>query len=311
MDVSEWQRTLEDNFSVNGVIGPHLLEVLQMEKENEKHFISTYHGQDVLINCFQSFFIETIKSAYNLIRKNGWPKGVDGYGQVLLYFVIMFRSFRACENLLFKGYPFDGFALLRDLKDRAIFMCAIAHNISSFSRLYGYDAKLELKSPEDIKKLKDVCMKEENRIQNMIIRKESGLLPDILSELAKWERLFNHEVHGSKFSFLSELHIWISESKPPPIGPVPNLKALGMYMNRACEIAWLIVRLLPYLQPSENAFGEEWQKKHLILDDSFLYAQKGLAEIGKKIGDAFIFFVDQKFSFDAPFFYFEADGSKA
>jgi hypothetical protein len=222
----------------------------------------------------------------------------------------MFRSYRACENLLFKGYPFDGYALLRDLKDRAIFMCAISHNISSFSRLYGYDAKMELKTPEDLKKLKDKCMKEENRILNKIIRKESGLPPDVLSELGKWEKLFNHEVHGSKLSFSSELHSWVSEKNPPSIGPLPNINSLGMYMNRACEIAWLILRLLPFLQPSENAFGEEWLKKYSILDDSFLYALKGLAELNKKIGNAFIFFVDQKFSFNAPFFYFEADGSK-
>jgi len=310
MDVSEWQKRLEDNFSIGGVIGPYLLEVIQMEKDNEKHFISTYHGQDVLINCFQSFFIETIKSAYDLINKNGWPKGADSYGLILLHFVIMFRSYRACENLLFKGYPLDGYALLRDLKDRAIFTCAIAHNISSFSRLHGYDAKLELKTTEDLKKLKDKCMKEENRILNKIIRKDSGLPPDVLSELEKWEYLFNREVHGSKFSFSSELFRWVSEKKSPPIGPLPDMNSLGMYMNRAVEIAWMIVRLLPYLQPSENAFGEEWQKKHFILDDSFLYTQKGLAEIGKKIGDAFIFFVEQKFSFDAPFFYFEADGSE-
>ncbi len=83
-----------------------------------------------------------------------------------------------------------------------------------------------------------------------------------------------------------------------------------MYMNRASEIAWLLLRSLPYLQVEDNAFGDRWQEKHKILDDSFLYMQKGLSGLGKEIGDAFITLVEKKFSFDETFYYFEADGSK-
>lgn len=309
MDVSRWQKKLEDYFTVEGVIGGHLLEVIKLEVEHEKCFIRSFHGQDVLMNSFQSFFIETIKSAYDLVQKNGWPKDSDSYSVVLLYYVIMFRSFRACEILLLKGYPLDGYALLRDLKDRVIFMAAVAHNITTFNAACGYSSKLPKITPEEWKKNKGARIKEENRLLNWMIRKESGMPSDILDELENWEQLFNEEVHGSRFSFFSELHMWLAEKRPPTTGPIPNMFSMPMYMNRACEIAWLILRLLPYLQPSENAFGEEWLKKHEILDESFLHMQKGLGEKGKKIGDVFIFFVNQKYSFKRPFYYFEADGS--
>jgi len=35
--------------------------------------------------------------------------------------------------------------------------------------------------------------------------------------------------------------------------------------------------------------------------------QKELSGIGKKIGDAFIFFVDNKFTFKSPFYYSETN----
>jgi hypothetical protein len=82
-----------------------------------------------------------------------------------------------------------------------------------------------------------------------------------------------------------------------------------MYMNRACEVAWLITRLFPYLQVEENAFGDKWRARHEILDDSFRHMQLGLSELGKKIGDAFIKFVDTNFAFKKPFHYFEANGT--
>jgi hypothetical protein len=80
-------------------------------------------------------------------------------------------------------------------------------------------------------------------------------------------------------------------------------------MNRCCEIAWLITRLFPYLQVEENAFEDEWHEKYKILDDSFLFMEKSLSDIGILVADAFIFFVDNKFTFKGPFYYREADGN--
>lgn len=162
---------------------------------------------------------------------------------------------------------------------------------------------------ESREKVKKNRRTEQRRVLGKIIRKESGLPPDIIEELQKWEQLFHDEVHGSRLSFSTELLDWIRGTAALSIGPTPKESPTAMYMTRATEVGWLLVRLLPYLQPAENAFSIEWHRKHKILDDSFRYAQEGLSRLGKKIGNAFIKFVDEKFLFRKPFYYFEADGS--
>lgn len=308
MDVAEWQKRLEKNFSVDGYTGGHLFEIIKLENEYGKLYTSTFHGQLVLIDSFQSFYVETIRTIYKLIATNGWPKECPYYTPILLYYVMNFRSFRACENLLLKGYPLDGYSLLRNLKDRAVFLGGIANNITTFNKIYGYAGSKAL-TDEVWKKWKNEIKKEEQQVLSRMLRKDSGLPEGIVFELTKWEQLFHSEVHGSKLSFFGELGEWIKSKQPPSLGPLPNINSLGMYMNRAVEIGWMLVKLLPYLQPTENAFGDEWKGRHKILDESFRFAEQGLSEMGKKIADAFIFFVDKKLQFVENFHYFEADGT--
>lgn len=307
MEGTEWLKRLEDNFTVNGTIGGNLDDILILEDACREYFTSTFHGQSAVIDSFQSFYIETLRHTHRWITDHGWPKNRENYPLILLYYVIMFRSFRACESLLLKGYPLDGYALLRDLKDRAIFLAGIAHNITTFQLIFGLGGN-EALSDEDWEKLKKKRKAEQRKVLNAMIREKSGLPGDIVYELKNWEQLFHEEIHGSRLSFFGELGDWVKGKALLSIGPIPKELPMMMYMNRACEIAWLIVRLLPYLQPVENAFGTRWRKKHKILDESFRSMQQGLSRTGKKIGDAFIKFVDEKYSFSEPFYYFEADG---
>jgi hypothetical protein len=83
-----------------------------------------------------------------------------------------------------------------------------------------------------------------------------------------------------------------------------------MYINRSSELGWMVTRLLPYLQMTESAFGEEWQQKREILDDSFRYMLEGLEGLGKRLGTSFITMMDDEFAFKRPFYYSEADGSQ-
>lgn len=306
MNTAEWQKRLEDNFTINGTVGGNLFEIFDSENKCSEYFINTFHGQDILIKSFQSFFKETIDSAFSWIAKHGWPKDCPNYPTILLYYIILFRSYRACECLLSKGYPLDGYALLRDLKDRAIFLAGIAHNITSFSLIHGYEGT-RTATKEDWIKIKTQRKQEECRVLNIMLRENSELPDHIRSELKFWEDLFHEEVHGSKLSFFQELGSWINH-KIISIGPSPSELSTAMYMNRSAEIGWLIVKLLPYLQPTENAFGASWRGKFIVLDKSFRYMIQGLSRSGKKIADAVIFLVDAKFSFSETFHYFEADG---
>ena len=303
MDVSSWQKRLAENFTSNGVVGGLLQKIIEMEKDYEAFIVENFHGQSVIIDSFQSFNIETIKFAQEWVATNGWPKNAPNYATILLLYVTNFRSFRACENLLMTGYPLDGYALLRDIKDRAIFLAGIDHNLTTFPAIYGFDEE-KITSDEKRKKI----IKLENKIFDHIVRQKSGLPIEVLEQITAWEQLFHKEVHGSKLTFFSEGGEWLLGKAALSIGPVPKESSIVMYMNRAVEVGWLLLRLFPYLQPVENAFGAEWIGKYKILDDSFRVMVRDPSEIGLKIADAFVFLVDNKFSFPDNFHYFEPTG---
>lgn len=306
MDVTEWQNRLEDNFTVGGVIGGNLLEILVLERAYGEYFAATFHGQSVLIDSFQSFYIETLHNALQWVADHGWPEACENYTPTLMQYVTIFRRFRACENLLLKGYPLDGYALLRDLKDRAILLAGIATHITTHASLHGYGGTKTPFTYQDWRKARKAAKVEEQRVLGKIIRTQSGLLLDIIKELEIWEQLFHQEVHGSMLSFAIEMKDWVSGTAPRSIGPTPKEAPMTMYMNRATEIAWLLLRLFPYLQAKEAAFDAEWHRRYRILDESFRYAQQDLSRLGKSIGDAFIKLVDEKFSFKQPFYYTES-----
>ncbi len=223
----------------------------------------------------------------------------------------MFRRFRACEILLLSGYPSDGYALLRGLKDLTIIVASIAHNLTTFPKTWGIKDD-QILTEDNLHEITKLRKQEEGRIWNLFLRKNSGLPPEVIKEISIWERMFHEEVHGSKFSLGEDVMKWFRKEGEPSIGPTsPTLDdtSWSNYMNRAVEIGWLIVRLMPYLQPVENAFGENWHQKHELLDDSFRFAEQSLGKKCKGITEAFIKLVDEKFSFNKPFYYFEADGS--
>ena len=306
MDVSEWQNRLERYFTVNGVIGGHLLEIIDKEKKYGEYVTTKFHGQRVLMDSFFSFFIETIRIVNSEIKKKGWPTNYPQYGPTILFYVTLFRSFRAAENLFTCGYPLDGYALVRDIKDRAIFLGAIVNGITSLSKIFGYGG-VKVLTEETYKELKDKRKKEEFRVLNLMIRTKSGLGEPVRFELQKWENFFREEVHGSKLTYFTEGGKWLKGEIPLSIGPVPMERSCAIYMNRASEIGWLIVRLFPYLQLEAHSFGEEWADKWNVLDDSFRIMIKALEKLGKKIASAFINFVDIKFPFGPATSYHEKE----
>lgn len=312
MDVAEWQKRLEQNFTVNGYVGGNLFQVFEQEKACRHFCAINFHGQNVLIESFLSFFMESLTKASRWIASNGWLPDCPGYPYIYVYYLVMFRRFRACEILLFHGYPFDGYALLRGLKDQAIVLAGIAHNLTTLTKTWGAREGQEF-TEESLYEITNLRKKEDRRIWSLLLRKESGLPQEVITELSMWERMFHEEVHGSKFSLGADVMRWFRGQGEPSIGPTtPALTnpSLSNYMNRAAEIGWLVVRLLPYLQPIESAFGEEWQRKYIILDDSFRFMEQSLCKECKELGEAFIKFVDDKFSFKKPFHYFEANGSE-
>lgn len=314
MNVSEWQDRLEKYFNENGIIGgTYLLDIINQESEYGEYIENRFIGHRVLIDSFFNFFVETIKKANNIVKTKGWHSNYRNYATTILYYITIFRRFRAAENLLIKGYPLDGYSLLRDIKDRSILLAAIVHGITSLSKIFGFECNEfnnKIFTKEDHIKLKSKRKKEEIRIFNAMIRNRSGLSSEIRSELKIWENLFHDEVHGSRLTFAIELLRWTKDKEPLNIGPCPVESTYTMYLNRSSEIGWLLVRLLPFLQIEPNVFGKKWTEKWNVLDDSFRFMIGGLDSIGKKIAKAFISFIDIKFPFNPEICYHENYDSK-
>lgn len=310
MNVSEWQKRLERTFSSKGIIGPRLVDIINQENECGNYVINTFHGYRVLQDSFFDFFIDTLQKAGHFAREHGVPREATYYNITLLSQLTIFRSFRAAENLLLKGYPLDGYALLRDLKDRAIFQAAIMQGVTTFKKLHGYDiletAKGNLSSDSELyKKAKKQQKIQEHKVLELFLGEKAGFDKDTFDELNRWEKMFHEEVHGSRFTFAIEGGDWLRGKSPITTGPLPNTTAIAMYLNRSNEIGWMLLRTLPVLQLKPNALGDEWSSKWHVLDDSFRYSITSFAKMGKKIGHAILKLIDSKFNFNPTYVYKE------
>lgn len=303
MNVGEWQKRLEITFGIDGIVGRRLLDILDAERIYGAHIAETYHGHLVLINSFLDFYIETFQMAMQWINQNGWSKLPPMYSYATLCNAVTFRSFRAADTLFMNGYPYDGYSLLRDIKDRAIFLAAVIHKITSFLLLEGLAD--ETVAPNNMKIIIANRRKEETRVHDLMIGKKSGLPHRIVQDLERWEQLFNQEVHGSRFTMAEIAMNWKEGNAPLHLGPIYDKSGMAMYMNRASEICWMLTRTLPFIQPAEDAFGKNWKSKHRILDDSFEHMLKSLEKMGKQIASSFTYFVKNKFAFDENLSYSE------
>jgi len=61
MDVGDWQKRLEETFSVDGIVGRRFQYILDAEISYGTHIAQTYHGYLFLINAFFDFYIETLE----------------------------------------------------------------------------------------------------------------------------------------------------------------------------------------------------------------------------------------------------------
>jgi len=308
MSVEEWRERHAGRFSYNGHIGGNLISVDRSEAEAGSQIIDRLPRHIVLMDSFMGFFLETLVLARDRIRAVGWSRDAH-YPAALVCFSNMFRRFRCCEVLFMKGYAFDGYALMRDLKDRAFLLAGVARNMATFTMIMVGPDACDPSQDDYANKTTRSRKNIENLISRRMSGKDSGLSIDIQNDLKRWDQLFNYEVHGGILSFAQEVAALYTAGKAPSIGPMFDDDALAMYVNRSVEIGWLVVRLLPFLQMSLADFGSEWEDKRAILDESFRYMVEELGLLGKKIGDSLIAMVDTKFSFKQPFHYFEADGT--
>lgn len=297
MDVGEWQKNLEENFSDNGVFGGRILSpIIEQEQICGAYFIQNFHGHRVLADSFLDFFAITLRFAGEGHSRHGWPEH-PYYPICLVEFITQFRGMRAAELLSVNGYPLDGYALQRNLKDQAVSLGAIVGGISSFPALYGLkESTTTPRTKNDQRAALNRRKDEEKRIFSQMIGKNSGMDPAQLEALTQWNELFHMQVHGARLSAMREISSWIQDKKDFAVGPRMDDDSFAMYMNRFTEIAWMTLRCLPFLQTERICFNEEWQYQWEVLDNALRASVEGLGSLGKKIAPAFIAMIEQKFA---------------
>jgi len=271
--------------------------VMLQEQDCREHFIRKFHGHRILLDSFIDFFAQTLTHAIARRLRNGWPQGQSWYPVCVLEFITQFRGMRAAEILSMSGYPLDGYALQRNLVEQALYIGAVVNGTSSFQALMGTKGVDSSKkwTEDDHQTIFKNRLAEEKRVMRIMSGDEAGLGAGEIEALAKWQRLFNLQVHGSRFTHYREAAKWLVEKGTPSVGPRIDDDASAMYMNRASEIGWLMLRAFPFLQLEDAPFDDDWQAKWHVLDDSFRKSVEGLSNLGKKIGSAFIAMIDAKF----------------
>jgi hypothetical protein len=263
MDVAAWQKRLEEHFSTDHVVGRDLVSLYSSENAYEQFIVSKLHGYLVLMDSFQSFFAHTLALAEDKYRASYSRLRLEWYTPYLLNCTMLFRRFRAAAISALHGYPFAGYAMLRDVKDQAILMAAAARNLTTWKKVTGFEEQIDLKKPPlaNLEMVKKHRVKEERRVFKLMLGAKCGLDESDRQRVLDWTGMFDTEMHGSQMSFVMDGTGWLSGQTRLPIYPIPDIENTSMYTNRSNELGWMLLRTFPFLQLDPRAFGEGWAVK--------------------------------------------------
>jgi hypothetical protein len=289
--ILQWQDRLHEAFDYNDVLGgKFLLGTMQLEERVGELFIRKYHGHRLLTDAFLDFFAETLQTQLAFHSQHGWPSNEPNYAVTFLMYLTMFRTVRATEVLSVHGYPLQGYALQRSIKDQVFTLCAVANNMMGFGEMFSGQAAKRMET--------------ERKIRPLIIGPESGLSEETQAELLKWEQLFNVETHRGLFTLFNTLGDAL-KGKLDVVGPSPEETNDAMFINRSNELNWMILRLIPCMRRKELVWSDEWTKKWDLLEESFRMMNEGFADLGKKIPLAHLEMIEIKFKFGSDHYYIE------
>lgn len=305
--ILQWQDRLHEAFGYNRVLGgKFLLRTMHLEETVGQLFVQKYIGHRLLTDAFLDFFAETLQTQLAFHSHHGWPSNEPNYALTFLMYLTTFRTVRATEVLSVHGYPLQGYALQRSIKDQVFILCAIANNMMGFNEMFGWQEGLTLGATRTKanRKIAANRMKTERKIRSVIIGKESGLSEETKDELLNWDLLFNVETHRGLFTLFNTLDNAL-KGKLDVVGPSPDEKNDAMFINRSNELNWMILRLIPCIRRSEVIWGDEWTKKWDLLEESFRMMNEGFVDLGKKIPLAHLEMIEMKFKFGSDHYYIE------
>lgn len=293
LSVEEFQKRLDGISEYKGV--PYgRVNLLFDEEQDHAHAAIKYKGFLVLSDAFKSFVLETVERFNNEIRPNVSAPLSEYYPQFIPRITQSFRTICASERVSLNGYPYHGYTLLRNEFDSSILTSACLQGITDFYKISGLDPT----KPYDEKSAKRLRKNTEFEVRKVMTGPKSGLSDQTIGELERLNALFDFETHGSHLS-LTHAMDWMKGISSLPLAPKFEERAFALFMNRFCEISWMMHRLLPMMQPNNPQFGEDWKEKWRIIDDSFKHIVSSLTSENKlPVGAAVVEFVESKFPFN-------------
>lgn len=301
--IARWQRALEDAFSASdGVVGSSILFPVMNQEENcGTQIVQKYRGHRILYDSFFQLFGDTLLAVVAIINSGGWPHNKPNYVGTVLSFLELFRVARAADVLAVRGYPVYAYSILRSLKEQAFGIAGVILGYTTVPSLLKYHPA-QSSDPQVQKSFRE-RLKDEKILRDQLIGRESSLSKEAVAQLQLWDRLFNAQVHGSHLALAIELERWINQHRGPfTLGPEPNEMADALYLNRSTELAWMVTRMLPFLQLSENSLGRKWAEHWKLADESFRFM---VVSLEKKISSSFIEFLDSKLPLNPKSYYIE------
>lgn len=255
--------------------------------------ILRFKGYLALSDAFKCFFLETVE-AFNRTVKPPTDQPLSPYFGILI--PRLARNFTAlcgAERAAIRGYPFQGYTVLRNVFDSALHTSAALQGIVDLYAVEGIEQGVAF-DKDNVKRLRKKTEFEANR---RMTGETSGLTASTISELKIWDDLFDYETHGGRLS-LTQAMGWMQGQAPLHLLPQYDEKAWVLFMNRSTEVQWMWHRLLPNVQPAAFPLGSAWTEKWSVLDRSFIECVSALSEqLGKPIGTALIELVTTKFPF--------------
>lgn len=241
------------------------------------------------------FFLETVEQ----LNSDCLPKIKSPVSEFYTIFAPRisqnFLSLCGAERIAVKGYPFQGYTLLRNVFDNLVLTSAALQKITDFYSIEGLVPGNQF-NPYEAKKLRK---KTEYAVRKQMTGDRCSLSASTITELEIWDALFDYETHGARLSATHAV-AWMKGLDTLPVLPKFDERSFAMFMNRYSEIAWMLHRLISMLQLTEAPLSDMWREKWQVLDESFEQTVNSLTkQLGKAIGAAIVEFVKIKFPFNS------------
>jgi hypothetical protein len=292
--VEQFMKRLE-SISENKGVAFGRAHLLFEAEDTHSNAVLQYKGYLALSDAFKCFFLETVE----LINTESRPKVKKPLSEYYAIFVPRishsFLSLCGAERVAIKGYPYQGYTLLRNVFDNLVLCSAALQKLANFYSIEGVVPGKQFDPKESKKLRKDT----EFSVRRQMTGDQSGLAAATIAELAIWDAMFDYETHGARLSAAHAMD-WMKGQGALPVLPKFEEMSFAMFMNRFSEVGWMLHRLIPALQPPDAPLSDAWLEKWKILDESFEQTVHSLTEqLGKAIGAAIVQLVKTKFPFSS------------